>query len=106
MNNNTERKLTDLSGMQKAVSDILEQAWSRGRKYGIAESVGNTDEVRSQGEWEGWKFYSCGKLLRWRADVIEQKCSKCGCWSLKWADTIQHEYCSHCGVKMRKGGAE
>ena len=38
MNNNMERKLTDLSGMEKAVKDILKQAWIRGLRYGIEQS--------------------------------------------------------------------
>ena len=37
MNNRTEAKLTDLSGMQKAIEEILKQAWERGRKYGQNE---------------------------------------------------------------------
>ena len=44
MNNRTEAKLTDLSGMQKAIDEILKQAWERGRKYG-------QNEARPQGEW-------------------------------------------------------
>ena len=38
MNNRTEQKLTDLSGMEKAVKDILKQAWIRGIRYGIEQS--------------------------------------------------------------------
>ena len=38
MNNRTEQKLTDLSGMEKAVKDILKQAWIRGLRYGIEQS--------------------------------------------------------------------
>lgn len=38
MNNRTEAKLTDLSGMQKAIEEILKQAWERGRKYGQNEA--------------------------------------------------------------------
>ena len=37
MNNRTEEKLKDLSGMQKAVSELLQQAWERGYKYCEAE---------------------------------------------------------------------
>lgn len=44
MNNRTEAKLTDLSGMQKAIEETLKQAWKRGRKYG-------RNEERLQGEW-------------------------------------------------------
>lgn len=38
MNNRTEAKLTDLSGMQKAIEEILKQAWERGRKHGQNEA--------------------------------------------------------------------
>ena len=37
MNNRTKAKLTDLSGMQKAIEETLKQAWERGRKYGQSE---------------------------------------------------------------------
>lgn len=37
MNNRTEEKLKDLSGMKKAVSELLQQAWERGYKYCEAE---------------------------------------------------------------------
>lgn len=37
MNNRTEEKLKDLSGMQKAVSELLYQAWERGYKCGQAD---------------------------------------------------------------------
>lgn len=37
MNNRTEEKLKDLSGMQKAVSELLQQAWERGYKCGQAD---------------------------------------------------------------------
>ena len=45
MNNRTEAKLTDLSGMQKAIGEILKQAWERGRKYG-------QNEERTKGKFE------------------------------------------------------
>ena len=38
MNNRTEEKLKDLSGIQKAVSELLHQAWERGYKYCKAEN--------------------------------------------------------------------
>ena len=37
MNKRTEKKLSDLSGMNRAVNEILQQAWDRGRKYGNEE---------------------------------------------------------------------
>ena len=35
MNNRTEEKLKDISGMSKAVNELLHQAWERGYKYGL-----------------------------------------------------------------------
>ena len=35
MNNRTEDKLKDISGMSKAVNELLRQAWERGYKYGL-----------------------------------------------------------------------
>lgn len=35
MNKRTEEKLKDLSGMSKAVNELLMQAWEKGYKYGL-----------------------------------------------------------------------
>jgi hypothetical protein len=35
MDRRTEEKLRDLSGMKKAVDELLAQAWERGYKYGL-----------------------------------------------------------------------
>lgn len=82
MNNRTEAKLTDLSGMQKAIEEILKQAWERGRKYG-------QNEERPQGEW-----ITTGECV----ELYDEfgKCSVCG------KETYEYDHCPHCGVKMRK----
>ena len=38
MNNRTEEKLKSIEGMKKAMTEILAQAWERGRKYGRLEA--------------------------------------------------------------------
>ena len=55
MNNRTEEKLKNISGMERAVKDLLQQAWERGYKYGLlkgyesglrdkeVENLGDTD---------------------------------------------------------------
>lgn len=55
-----------------------------------------------QGKWEDEQIVSCGKILRWRADVLEHRCPKCKRYSLRWADVYESNYCSHCGEKMTK----
>lgn len=42
MNNQTEEKLKDISGMEKAIKELLKQAWERGYKYGYACGVEDT----------------------------------------------------------------
>ena len=46
MDNRTEEKLKDISGMEKAIKDLLKQAWNRGYKYGFAQSVECNKEVK------------------------------------------------------------
>ena len=55
MNNRTEEKLKSIDGMRKAMTEILAQAWERGRKYGRLEAL----EERPQGNLadEVWKLY-------------------------------------------------
>lgn len=38
MNKRTEEKLKSIEGMKKAMTEILAQAWERGRKYGRLEA--------------------------------------------------------------------
>lgn len=45
MNKRIEKKLTDLSGMNRAVNEILQQAWERGRKYGNEEKKAADEEA-------------------------------------------------------------
>ena len=86
MNNRTEAKLTDLSGMRKAIEEILKQAWERGRKYG-------QNEERPQGEWKHNNF-------------DEHYCNKCGNFAL-WSEEadgyyeVQSNFCPNCGADMR-----
>lgn len=42
MNKRTEEKLKDISGMEKAIKALLQQAWDRGYKYGFACGVEST----------------------------------------------------------------
>ena len=51
-------------------------------------------------EWTNRTFESCGNILRWRADVVEYKCSNCGCYTMWWFGQDKAKYCSHCGEKM------
>ena len=46
LNDRTEEKLKDISGMEKAIKDLLQQAWNRGYKYGFAQSVECNKEVK------------------------------------------------------------
>lgn len=42
MNRRTEEKLKDISGIEKAIKELLKQAWERGYKYGYACGVEDT----------------------------------------------------------------
>lgn len=59
MNKRTEEKLKDLSGMSKAVSELLGQAWERGRKYGEKkEQTEVKGDLISRSELANHKFLS------------------------------------------------
>lgn len=51
-------------------------------------------------QWEETKIISCGKILRNRTDIIEQRCPKCRCYSIRWMHTIESKFCPHCGEKV------
>ena len=54
--------------------------------------------------WTERSFVSCGKVLRWKADVVENKCSKCNCWALNWFGRDKYDYCPNCGERMENVG--
>lgn len=61
MNNRTEEKLKDVSGMEKAIKDLLQQAWGRGYKYGLQKGYesGLRDNVGGEftvDELEKWLY--------------------------------------------------
>ena len=62
--------------------------------------------MMKQAEWIEQKVVSCGLLLRWQENIIEQKCSNCQCWSIKWETSIPSNYCPHCGYMMKGGKME
>lgn len=57
MNSRTEEKLKDISGMSKAVNELLHQAWERGYKYGYKKAE---EDLKRYDECE----YENGKLLK------------------------------------------
>jgi hypothetical protein len=46
MNNRTEEKLKDTSGMERAIKALLQQAWERGYKCGYARGIECNKEVK------------------------------------------------------------
>ena len=73
MNNRTEEKLKSIDGMRKAMTEILAQAWERGRKYGRLEA-----QESSRGGIMDNKKASASELLKsmHRRDFICSECQK------------------------------
>ena len=98
MNNRVEVKLTDLSGMQKAVEEILKQAWERGRKYQKRlDSAGDSEWIFDSDNLPICK--ACGEIALQRIfvkvpDMIQE------------VRMIKSNYCPNCGARMRKGDEE
>lgn len=117
MNNRTENKLKDISGMSKAGNELLMQAWERGRKYGRLQALEEglvterwipiayheiTDEERKEEDYpDEWVFYlDCPMpedgqriLVQTKSGRIElDECIYDDCYSLDsgydWRDDI------------------
>ena len=73
MNNRTEEKLKSIDGMRKAMTEILDQAWERGRKFGRMEA-----QESSRGGIMDNKKASASELLKsmHRRDFICSECQK------------------------------
>ncbi len=70
MNNRTEAKLTDLSGMQKAIKEILKQAWERGRKYEQAKERPQGDLISREALKKAFAEY--GKKAKFTQGACQQ----------------------------------
>ena len=93
MNNRIEAKLTDLSGFNKAMNEVLQNAWERGRKYGQREME------RPQGKWARHDEWVGGEYVGGFYHV------NCPCeegYYSKW----ETNFCPNCGQPMMKGGTE
>lgn len=116
MKSRTENKLKDLSGMQHQAEELLDQAWERGRKYGIAEAIANklpaiidglekAEETELMLEEETELMHnqtiSAGSLLRKQIGVEEFKCMSCGCFSIIFQGQEKSHYCPICGRKAK-----
>lgn len=117
MNKRTEDKLKDLSGMNKAISELLGQAWERGYKYGYACGIENAptvdtyteDDVKTaikEGHQVGYEMAKA-KFERptgeWKqispAKIYE--CTNCG-RNVMTGDIECYQFCHSCGADMRK----
>lgn len=101
MNKRTEDKLKDLSGMNKAISELLGQAWEKGYKYGYAEGVEDTPISKEV------KVLIDGEQIFPQAN---KDIGKWGCADCKYKGiSIQEEPCSQCchaWSDMYEGGRE
>lgn len=57
--------------------------------------------MTEKSEWIKNPSVSCGKIMNWRASVIECQCPKCKKWCLKWATVLDYDFCPNCGADMR-----
>ena len=99
MNNRTEDKLKDISGMSKAVNELLQQAWVRGYKYGLLKGYesGVRDKEAEQGEWIRTGYLGNGNA--------HYECSNCH-YGDEHAEGQEVPYCWHCGAKMKEAENE
>jgi len=95
-------RLGDLDELKRDICNYL-ASFMNGEVIGdIVKIIDNAPTVeRPQGEWVENQVASCGQILRWGADVVEQKCNKCNKYTLRWRDTTVSEFCSNCGADMR-----
>lgn len=82
----TEEKLTDISGMKKAMAEIIQQAWDRGYKLGRLK----TSEVKSESSWVIKEISNGFGTFKRRA------CENCGHMRAQ----MPLNFCGYCGYKM------
>lgn len=81
-----EEKLTDISGMKKAMAEIIQQAWDRGYKLGRLK----TSEVKPESSWVIKEISNGFGTFKRRA------CENCGHMRAQ----MPLNFCGYCGYKM------
>ena len=82
----TEEKLTDISGMKKAMAEIIQQAWDRGYKLGMLK----ISEVKPESSWVIKEISNGFGTFKRRA------CENCGHMRAQ----MPLNFCGYCGYKM------
>ena len=112
MKSRTEDKLRELNGMQHQAAELLDQAWERGRKYGMAEAIehklpaiidGLEKAAEETTELELHQSIPAGALLRRQETIDEYQCKACGRFSIIFQGQEKSHYCPICGRKARGG---
>lgn len=105
MNERTEKKLSDLSGMNRAIGELLQQAWERGRKYGNEEKKDIERPIKGIAKTDENGKIKIELLIpqeaEWIIDTITRDtiCSRCR-QSRRDTRTEHIYYCNHCGARM------
>ena len=82
----TEEKLRDLTGVKKALSDIIGQAWDKGYKLGRLKA----SEVKPESSWIFKEISNGFGTFKRRA------CENCGHMRAQ----MPLNFCGYCGYKM------
>lgn len=82
----TEEKLTDISGMKKAMAEIIQQAWDRGYKLGRLK----TSEVKPESSW------IIKEISNGFGTFKRRSCENCGHMRAQ----MPLNFCGYCGYKM------
>lgn len=85
--------------MSRIPSEAYEACMARAERAGMNFTEYETKRV-VHGKWEDEKIISAGSLLRHTENLIEHRCSHCSRWSVRFAFSIEDEYCPMCGAKM------
>lgn len=122
MDERTEKKLSDLSGMDRTVNEMLQQAWERGRKYGNEEKKDILRALQPAIETlcnmlNNPNFVNC-MIERKRGSWIFNHystwiCSVCGktaktpgyCGTSEFMEKY-FKFCPHCGAIMTDANSE
>ena len=117
MDERTEKKLSDLSGMDIAIGELLQQAWERGRKYGneekkniiralqpaiekICNTINNPDFINSINDYKRRGSWIFNQYSTWSCSVCGEIAKTPGyCGTAEFMEKY-FKFCPHCGAIM------
>ena len=82
------------------------EKWISAFKEAYELAIKALENMPKKGKWTKNRIISCGTILKNGSNVLEQQCTECERFNIKWVDSIPNNFCPHCGAQLSEEGEE